>query len=301
MNPGLHFHSPTRGWVQWPKRLARRLLSTLGTVCPRISLELVLVGLTWALASACAGMDMAPYVARMEALGWKTDLIEAILHHVETGEWDAERLEIFLEYREADAEGWPALLRLFRVEDEEDGRVFPQVRSIPALETGMEFDGGILRLSSPGEPGHLGWLEHEIPGTHSRRAYGHLWMAENPAAARRLLCRKMAANSSAPIKAIADSKTVSRDGPGDFCVRGGVVDFHSESVVPDKNLWFTVGPYAVWLCACPDYLDKDVVGLARALARVLSDAEPLAAGAECQEDCPGVEESAIGMKQEEPE
>jgi hypothetical protein len=241
---------------------------------------MVLGGLTWVLASVCAGTDMAPYVARMEALGWKTDFIEHILHHVETGEWDAERLEIYLEYQEADAEGWPALLRFFGVEDEEDGRVFPQVKSIPALETGMEFDGGILRLVPSGDAGnaHLGRLEHEIPGTRSRRAYGHLWIAENPAAARRLLCSNMVANSSAPIKAIADSKTVSRDGPGDFCVRGGVVDLHSESVVPDKNLWFTVGTYAVWLCACPDYLDKDVVGLARALAGVLSDAVAPAQG-----------------------
>lgn len=230
------------------------------------------IGVVWAFATACAGEDMAPYVARMKAVGWSDDLINIHLHEVETGESDIDSLERSLEFREADMEGWPALMRLLGVEDEEDGRVFPRVRSIPVLEAGMEFRGGILRIVPSGtEDDHLGRLCYTVGDDLTNRAFGDVWIAENPAAARRLLFRNMTDGASAPIMVQAQSLTVSREGPGDFCVLGGAVDRQTETIVPDKNVWFTAGAYVAGLRANSEHLDTDVMGLARALAGVLKN------------------------------
>lgn len=223
-------------------------------------------------ATACAGVDMAPYVARMKAVGWSDELINIHLCEVETGESDIERLEQSLEFREADMEGWPALMRLLGVEDEEDAKVFPQVRSIPVLEAGMEFRGGTLRIVPSGtEDDYLGRLCYTEGDDLNNRAFGDVWIAENPASARRLLFRKMTDGASAPIMVQAQSLTVSREGPGDFCVLGGAVDRQTETIVPDKNVWFTAGPYVASLRANSEYLNTDVTGLGRALAGVLKN------------------------------
>ncbi len=102
---------------------------------------------------------LAHYVARMKSLGWDEKTIQANVRAVEKGKMSLGQLEEKLEAEVAGMEAGAAMMRLLGVKDEEDRRIFPQIRSIPVLEEGVEFDKGILRLRRAKKEGvYLGEL-----------------------------------------------------------------------------------------------------------------------------------------------
>ncbi len=208
---------------------------------------------------------LAHYVARMKSLGWDEKTIQANVRAVEKGKMSLGQLEEKLEAEVAGMEAGAAMMRLLGVKDEEDRRIFPQIRSIPVLEEGVEFDKGILRLRRAKKEGvYLGELCYSETVPRPRSAGGELWIADNPAAARRLLCSNMVSLVSMTVVPFSLSKTVTWGDTGDVCVR----DWPIKRSVSDKHLWFTAGPYVVYLRASSA---QDILGLGRVLAGVLND------------------------------